>query len=78
VDAYNRRAIITQKKNEQDWVTRNRQSLKTAFSLAIDQLDQGYFDNGEDQRTREDVKRWVMASCDTFFSNADDDITLFI
>lgn len=78
VDAYNRRAIITQKKNEQDWVTRNRQSLKTAFSLAIDQLDQGYFDNGEDQRTREDVKRWVMASCDAFFSSADDDITLFI
>ncbi|WP_201790850.1 hypothetical protein, partial [Escherichia coli] len=73
VEAYNRRAIIVQKRNELDWVSRNRQALKNAFSIAIDQLDQAYIDNSDWPRTRQDVKVGVMSACDFFFVNADED-----
>lgn len=78
VEAYNRRAIIVQKRNELDWVSRNHQALKTAFSIAIDQLDQGYLDVDGITRSREEIKLCVMSACDFFFVNADEDITLFI
>ncbi|QVW55230.1 hypothetical protein pEaSNUABM29_00190 [Erwinia phage pEa_SNUABM_29] len=78
--AWSRRTSIQRAKLDADWLTRNRQSLKQAFNLAIDTLDPDYlrtFPEGN-LRAPADVKLGVASAIDHLFTSDCTDITAFV
>ncbi|AWN09109.1 hypothetical protein MLDJOKPK_00197 [Salmonella phage SPAsTU] len=78
--AWSRRSAIQRAKLDDDWLTRNRQSLKQAFNVAIDTLDPEYlhgFPEGN-LRSPAEVKLGVASAIDHLFGNATTDITAFV
>lgn len=78
--AYGRRSAIQRAKNDTDWLTRNRASLKTAFAVAVDTLDREYLarDAQGNLFTPEQIKTGVFSSIDHLFGNSTKDITEFV
>lgn len=80
IAAWSHRSAIQRAKLDSNWVTRNRQSLKQAFNVAIDATDPGLFWRGEDGQvaTPELIKRSTASFIDAFFTTDTTDITEFV
>ncbi|ANZ48550.1 hypothetical protein BIZ78_gp025 [Erwinia phage vB_EamM_Caitlin] len=77
--AWTRRSSIRRMTSDNDWLHRNRESLKVAFATAIDVLDPGYLNAGDEaQRTPAEVKAAVNTSIDHLFGKHTVDVTEFI
>lgn len=77
--AWTRRSTIRRMDADTDWLHRNRESLKIAFAAAIDVLDPGYLNAGDEaQRTPAEVKAAVNGSIDHLFGKHTVDVTEFI
>lgn len=82
-DAYTRawadRSSVRRMEADTDWLRTNRASLKTAFGLAIDQLDPGLLGAGADgQLTPMQAKTAVNSAIDHLFTRGTTDVTEFI
>lgn len=80
IAAWSHRSAIQRAKLDSNWVTRNRQSLKQAFNVAIDATDPELFWRGEDGQvaTPEYIKRSTASFIDEFFTTDTTDITEFV
>ncbi|AMR59895.1 hypothetical protein SEGD1_248 [Enterobacteria phage SEGD1] len=80
IAAWSHRSAIQRAKLDSNWVTRNRQSLKQAFNVAIDATDPELFWRGEDGQvaTPELIKRSTASFIDAFFTTDTTDITEFV
>ena len=80
IAAWSHRSAIQRAKLDSNWVTRNRQSLKQAFNVAIDATDPELFWRGEDGKvaTPELIKRSTASFIDAFFTTDTTDITEFV
>lgn len=80
IAAWGHRSAIQRAKLDSNWVTRNRQSLKQAFNVAIDATDPELFWRGEDGQvaTPEFIKRSTASFIDEFFTTDTTDITEFV
>lgn len=80
IAAWGHRSAIQRAKLDSNWVTRNRQSLKQAFNVAIDATDPELFWRGEDGQvaTPEYIKRSTASFIDAFFTTDTTDITEFV
>lgn len=80
IAAWGHRSAIQRAKLDSNWVTRNRQSLKQAFNVAIDATDPELFWRGEDGQvaTPELIKRSTASFIDEFFTTDTTDITEFV
>lgn len=80
IAAWGHRSAIQRAKLDSSWVTRNRQSLKQAFNVAIDATDPELFWRGEDGQvaTPEFVKKSTASFIDSFFTTDTTDITEFV
>ncbi|HGU6387804.1 TPA: hypothetical protein ACNABY_000557 [Escherichia coli] len=80
IAAWSHRSAIQRAKLDSNWVTRNRQSLKQAFNVAIDATDPELFWRGEDGQvaTPEFIKRSTASFIDEFFTTDTTDITEFV
>lgn len=80
IAAWGHRSAIQRAKLDSSWVTRNRQSLKQAFNVAIDATDPELFWRGEDGQvaTPELIKRSTASFIDSFFTTDTTDITEFV
>jgi hypothetical protein len=80
IAAWSHRSAIQRAKLDNSWVTRNRQSLKQAFNVAIDATDPELFWRGEDGQvaTPEIIKRSTASFIDEFFTTDTTDITEFV
>ncbi|EBW8959768.1 hypothetical protein BXK81_00845 [Salmonella enterica subsp. enterica serovar Javiana] len=80
IAAWGHRSAIQRAKLDSSWVTRNRQSLKQAFNVAIDATDPELFWRGEDGQvaTPELIKRSTASFIDAFFTTDTTDITEFV
>lgn len=80
IAAWSHRSAIQRAKLDSNWVTRNRQSLKQAFNVAIDATDPELFWRGEDGQvaTPEFVKKSTASFIDSFFTTDTTDITEFV
>lgn len=80
IAAWGHRSTIQRAKLDNDWLTRNRQSLKQAFGLAIDTIDPEllYRDSEGNMASPEEVKRGVSSFIDSFFTTDTTDITAFV
>ncbi|HCJ6141259.1 TPA: hypothetical protein NV947_001718 [Escherichia coli] len=80
IAAWSHRSAIQRAKLDSNWVTRNRQSLKQAFNVAIDATDPELFWRGEDGQvaTPELIKRSTASFIDEFFTTDTTDITEFV
>lgn len=80
IAAWGHRSAIQRAKLDSNWVTRNRQSLKQAFNVAIDATDPELFWRGEDGQvaTPELIKRSTASFIDSFFTTDTTDITEFV
>lgn len=80
IAAWGHRSAIQRAKLDSSWVTRNRQSLKQAFNVAIDATDPELFWRGEDGQvaTPEFIKRSTASFIDAFFTTDTTDITEFV
>lgn len=80
IAAWGHRSAIQRAKLDSNWVTRNRQSLKQAFNVAIDATDPELFWRGEDGQvaTPEYIKRSTASFIDEFFTTDTTDITEFV
>lgn len=78
-EAWVQRSAIRRLDTDNEWLHHNRESLKVAFSAAIDVLDPGYLNaGGAEQRTPADVKKGVNSAIDQLFGKNTVDITEFI
>ncbi|EGQ6294990.1 hypothetical protein I5N75_001259 [Salmonella enterica subsp. enterica serovar Enteritidis] len=80
IAAWGHRSAIQRAKLDSSWVTRNRQSLKQAFNVAIDATDPELFWRGQDGQvaTPEFVKKSTASFIDSFFTTDTTDITEFV
>lgn len=80
IAAWGHRSAIQRAKLDNSWVTRNRQSLKQAFNVAIDATDPELFWRGRDGQvaTPEFVKKSTASFIDSFFTTDTTDITEFV
>ncbi|EOR9476885.1 hypothetical protein OIM71_04015 [Escherichia coli] len=80
IAAWGHRSAIQRAKLDSNWVTRNRQSLKQAFNVAIDATDPELFWRGQDGQvaTPEFVKKSTASFIDSFFTTDTTDITEFV
>ncbi|ECW1346338.1 hypothetical protein F3S34_21810 [Salmonella enterica] len=80
IAAWGHRSAIQRAKLDNSWVTRNRQSLKQAFNVAIDATDPELFWRGQDGQvaTPELIKRSTASFIDAFFTTDTTDITEFV
>ena len=80
IAAWGHRSAIQRAKLDNSWVTRNRQSLKQAFNVAIDATDPELFWRGQDGQvaTPEFVKKSTASFIDSFFTTDTTDITEFV
>lgn len=80
VAAWDRRSSIRRMAADTDWLTTNRQSMKTAFNLSIDTLDPDYLSSiGENKKlTPQEAKLACASSIDHLFNRSTTDITAFI
>lgn len=80
IAAWSHRSAIQRAKLDSSWVTRNRQSLKQAFNVAIDATDPELFWRGQDGQvaTPEFVKKSTASFIDSFFTTDTTDITEFV
>ena len=80
IAAWSHRSAIQRAKLDNSWVTRNRQSLKQAFNVAIDATDPELFWRGQDGQvaTPEFVKKSTASFIDSFFTTDTTDITEFV
>ena len=80
IAAWGHRSAIQRAKLDNSWVTRNRQSLKQAFNVAIDATDPELFWRGQDGQvaTPEFVKKSTASFIDAFFTTDTTDITEFV
>lgn len=80
IAAWGHRSAIQRAKLDSSWVTRNRQSLKQAFNVAIDATDPELFWHGQDGQvaTPEFVKKSTASFIDSFFTTDTTDITEFV
>lgn len=79
VDSWSRRSSIRRIDADTDWLTSNRESLKLAFGLAIDQLDPDLLGLVGDQKmTAIDAKKAVATTVDHLFNRGTTDIAAFI
>ncbi|QKN86084.1 hypothetical protein ACEC001_2410 [Escherichia phage vB_EcoM_EC001] len=80
IAAWSHRSAIQRAKLDSNWVTRNRQSLKQAFNVAIDATDPELFWRGQDGQvaTPEFVKKSTASFIDSFFTTDTTDITEFV
>ncbi|EBW9113574.1 hypothetical protein BZ973_00110 [Salmonella enterica subsp. enterica serovar Enteritidis] len=80
IAAWGHRSAIQRAKLDGNWVTRNRQSLKQAFNVAIDATDPELFWRGQDGQvaTPEFVKKSTASFIDSFFTTDTTDITEFV
>ncbi|EKN0650215.1 hypothetical protein PWE73_000459 [Salmonella enterica] len=80
IAAWGHRSAIQRAKLDSSWVTRNRQSLKQAFNVAIDATDAELFWRGQDGQvaTPEFVKKSTASFIDSFFTTDTTDITEFV
>ncbi|QVW55696.1 hypothetical protein pEaSNUABM9_00115 [Erwinia phage pEa_SNUABM_9] len=76
---WSRRGSVRRMNADTDWLHRNRESLKVAFSSAIDVLDPGYLNAGDaEPRTPAEVKKGVNSAIDHLFGKSTTDVTEFI
>jgi len=80
VAAWDRRSSIRRMAADTDWLTTNRQAMKTAFNLSIDTLDPDYLSSiGESKKlTPQEAKLACASSIDHLFTRSTSDITAFI
>lgn len=80
IAAWGHRSAIQRAKLDSSWVTRNHQSLKQAFNVAIDATDPELFWRGQDGQvaTPEFVKKSTASFIDSFFTTDTTDITEFV
>ncbi|EBO6938054.1 hypothetical protein N8I54_002513 [Salmonella enterica] len=80
IAAWGHRSAIQRAKLDSSWITRNRQSLKQAFNVAIDATDPELFWRGQDGQvaTPEYIKRSTASFIDEFFTTDTTDITEFV
>jgi len=77
---WERRSTVSRMKEDTDWLSANRQALKSAFAVALGNADPETFGRNlsDDLFTPEEIRRGVFSSIDYRFNRDSTDITAFV